>query len=63
MLYYERYKSAINLLTPIVNAEPKNAEAAYWLTETHLQSANQDISKAKSILDKALATNPGNGFY
>ena len=29
MLYYERYKSAIKILEPIVNTDSKNAEAAY----------------------------------
>ncbi len=62
MLYYERYKSAISILSPIVDADPKNAEAAYWLTESYLQSSNQEISKAKSVLDKALLNNPSNGF-
>ncbi len=62
MLYYERYKSAINLLTPIVAADTKNAEAAYWLTESYLQSSKQEFAKAKAVLDKALSNNPGNGF-
>lgn len=60
MLYYERYKSAIKILEPLVAADSKNAEAAYWLGQVYLQMSKEDISKAKTIYEKSLVANPGN---
>lgn len=62
MLYYERFKSAIKILEPIVNASGSNAEAAYWLGEAYLQQQKPDIEKAKGIINKALHSNADNGF-
>ena len=62
MLYYERYKSAIKLLEPIVNADNKNTEAAYWLGQAYLQMPKPDLVKANAVIAKALEANPGNGL-
>lgn len=60
MLYYERFKSAIKILEPIVAADNKDVDAAYWLGQVYLQMSKEDISKAKTIYEKSLAANPGN---
>ena len=33
-LYYERYKSAKDVFEKLVNANPNNADAVYWLGQT-----------------------------
>ncbi len=62
MLYYERYKSAIKILEPMVNASGANTDAAYCLAEAYLQMSKPNIEKARSIINKALQSNTGNGF-
>ncbi len=60
MLYYEKFRSAIKILEPIVKADNKNAEAAYWLGQVYLQMPKEDIGKAKAIYETSLAANSGN---
>ncbi len=55
-LYYERYNSAKDVFSKLVNANPGNADAAYWLGQTYL--GQEDISGAKAVYQKALGTNP-----
>lgn len=60
MFYYGRFKSAIKILEPLVAADSKNAEAAYWLGQVYFQLFKEDI--AKKIIQKSIAANPGNPF-
>lgn len=55
-LYYERYNSARDVFSKLVNANPGNADAAYWLGQTYL--GQEDINGAKAIYQKALGTSP-----
>ena len=55
-LYYERYNSARDVFSKLVNANPGNADAAYWLGQTYL--GQEDINSAKAIYQKALGTSP-----
>ena len=50
-LYYERYNSAKDVLSKLVNANPGNADAAYWLGQTYL--GQEDINGAKAVYQKA----------
>ncbi len=59
-MYYERFKSAIPLLYGLVKADPKNAEAAYWLGQAYLQMPKQDVAKAKTTFEQGLQNNGGN---
>jgi tetratricopeptide (TPR) repeat protein len=54
-LYYEKYKSAKDVFEKLVAASPANADAAYWLGQTHL--AMEDVAGAKSLYQKALMAN------
>ncbi|HRP16946.1 MAG TPA: hypothetical protein PL128_03035 [Ginsengibacter sp.] len=38
MLNYERFQSAANLIKPLVDKDPKHAEAVYWLGQTMIQN-------------------------
>ncbi len=62
LLYYERFKSGIAMLEGLVNADGKNAEAAYWLAQAYLSMPKQDVAKAKSVLNQAIQANAGNGL-
>jgi tetratricopeptide (TPR) repeat protein len=57
-LYYEKYKSAKTLFEKLTAANPANADAAYWLGQTHL--ALEDVAGAKSLYQKALMANNNN---
>ncbi len=57
-LYYEKFISAKNVFQQLVNANPNNTEAAYWLGQTMLTDAeNQDIAGAKALYLKTLQAN------
>lgn len=57
-LYYEKYISAKNVFQQLVNADPKNEEAAYWLGQTLIApDGDKDIAGAKAVYQKALAAN------
>jgi tetratricopeptide (TPR) repeat protein len=51
-LYYGRTTSAKQALEKLVQANSKNAEAIYWLGQTHL--ANEDIPAARQAYQNAL---------
>jgi tetratricopeptide (TPR) repeat protein len=53
-LYAERYQSAKSTFEKLLAANPNNIEASYWLGQTYI--ANNDVSGAKSVYDKALAS-------
>ncbi|CAN5359267.1 tetratricopeptide repeat protein [soil metagenome] len=54
--YYERYNSALNTFTNLVNANSNNVEAVYWLGQTMI--ANENIEGAKALYQKTLMQNP-----
>ena len=45
-LYYERYNSAKDVFNKLVNANPNNIDAAYWLGQTYLGEEDSISSKA-----------------
>ena len=55
-LYYERYNSAKDVLNRLVNANPNNIDAVYWLGQTYL--AQDDSVAAKALYQKTLNANP-----
>ena len=55
-LYYERYNSAKDVLSKLVNANPNNVEAAYWLGQVYL--GEEDSVSAKNLYQKTLNANP-----
>ena len=63
LLYYEKYLSAKNVFQKIVDANPNNAEAAYWLGQTLIAPPeDKDIAGAKSLYQKTLALNSNSGL-
>jgi tetratricopeptide (TPR) repeat protein len=56
-LYYERYKSAKETFEKIVNANPNNVEAVYWLGQTFLDQPYPDVPAARAVYAKALQAN------
>lgn len=56
-LYYERYTSAKNVFQQLVNANPANTDAAYWLGQSMLRPEVKDIAGAKEVYRKALEAN------
>jgi tetratricopeptide (TPR) repeat protein len=60
-LYYERYKSAKAAFEKLVNADPNNGDAVYWLGQTMIAPAEgKDIAGAKALYQKALQANSAN---
>lgn len=57
-LYYGRYTSANNLFSKLVNANPNNIEATYWLGQVYLNQDSPDSIAAKNLYQKALGANP-----
>ncbi len=55
-VYYERYTSAKDVLGKLVNANPNNVEAAYWLGQVYL--GEEDSVSAKTLYQKTLNANP-----
>ncbi len=62
MIYYERFKSAIGIFDALVKANPRDAEAAYWLGQCYLMQPKADVNMAKQIFTQALSANPGNNL-
>lgn len=52
-LYEERYQSAKSVFEKLVEANPNNIEATYWLGQTNI--AMKNIPAARQLYDKALA--------
>ena len=57
-LYYEKFISAKNVFQQLLNANPANDEAAYWLGQTLIAPReDKDIAGAKAVYQKGLAAN------
>jgi tetratricopeptide (TPR) repeat protein len=57
-LYYERYASAQNAFEKVLNANPNNIDAVYWLGQTLIHRRDtRDTAGAKALYQKMLATN------
>jgi tetratricopeptide (TPR) repeat protein len=57
-LYYERYTSAQAAFEKVLNANPNNIDAVYWLGQTMIHRRDtRDTAGAKGLYQKMLATN------
>ncbi|HLX93356.1 MAG TPA: hypothetical protein VKR32_16845 [Puia sp.] len=57
-LYYERYKSAKETLEKVLQANPNDLSAVYWLGQTLLAPKdNRDTAAAKALYQKSLMSN------
>jgi tetratricopeptide (TPR) repeat protein len=57
-LYYEKFISAKNTFQQLLNANPANEEAAYWLGQTFIApDEDKDIEGAKAVYQKGLTAN------
>jgi len=57
-LYYERYASAQGAFEKVLNANPNNIDAVYWLGQTMIHRRDtRDTAGAKALYQKMLATN------
>lgn len=54
--YYEKYNSAKDVFTKLVNANANNIDAVYWLGQTYIEL--EDTASAKALYQKTLQTNP-----
>jgi len=54
-LYYERYNSAKDVFSKLVNSNPNNAEAVYWLGQAYI--GQEDIAAAKALYLKSMSVN------
>lgn len=57
-LYYEKYITAKNIFQKLVNANPNNIDAVYYLGQTFLMQDDKDIAAAKALYQGALTANP-----
>ncbi len=58
LLYYEKFISAKNVFQQLVNADPNNDEAVYWLGQTFIAPhEDKDIEGAKAVYVKGLTAN------
>ncbi|MEP6596469.1 MAG: tetratricopeptide repeat protein [Ginsengibacter sp.] len=55
-LYYEKYNSAKDVFSKLVNSNANNIDAVYWLGQTHLDL--EDTASAKALYQKTLQANP-----
>src|SRR5882757_6760992 len=55
-LYYEKYKSAAAAFQKLVDANPNNTDAVYWLGQTWLADT-KDIAATKALYQKTLTAN------
>ena len=57
-LYYERYKSAKETFEKVLQANPNDLAAVYWLGQTLLApKENRDTAGAKALYQKSLMSN------
>jgi len=62
-LYYEKFISAKNAFQGLLNANPANEEAVYWLGQTLIApDEDKDIAGARAIYAKGLAANPNSAL-
>jgi Tfp pilus assembly protein PilF len=59
-IYYERYKSAKDILQPIVSSNPANADAVYYLGQALI--GLEDIAGAKKVYQDGLTANAGSAL-
>ncbi|MBI2729449.1 MAG: tetratricopeptide repeat protein [Sphingobacteriales bacterium] len=59
-IYYERYKSAKDLLQSIVSSNPANSDAVYYLGQALL--GLDDIAGARQVYQNGLSANPGSAL-
>ncbi|MEO6455761.1 MAG: tetratricopeptide repeat protein [Ginsengibacter sp.] len=55
-LYYDRNTSAKDVFTKLVNANPNNIDAVYWLGQAYINM--EDTASAKALYQKTLQANP-----
>jgi tetratricopeptide (TPR) repeat protein len=55
-LYYDRFNSAKDQFTRLLNANPNNTDAAYWLGQAYL--GQDDVNSAKALYQKTIGANP-----
>ncbi|MES2647488.1 MAG: hypothetical protein V4717_11470 [Bacteroidota bacterium] len=55
-IYYKKYKTAQSIFLPLVNANPADVQANYWLGQVALNQAQPDLELAKTIYTKAMLT-------
>ncbi len=57
-MYYEKHKSAKDVFQKLVEANPNNVDAVYWLGQSMILSEdNTDIAGAKALYQKTLMNN------
>lgn len=62
-LYYEKFISAKNVFQQLLNANPGNDEATYWLGQTLIApDEDKDITGAKAVYVKGLQANPNSAL-
>src|SRR5688572_12265851 len=54
-IYYERYNSSKDIFSKLVNANPNDIDAVYWLGQTYL--GMEDTASAKALYQKTLQAN------
>ncbi len=60
-MYYERFNSAKVVFQKILNADPANEEAAYWLGQSYIrpdERTEKDLADARALYQSKLSTNP-----
>jgi tetratricopeptide (TPR) repeat protein len=55
-MYYERYKSAKEVFQKLINADPNNEEATYWLGQAEI--GLEDLASAKALYQSKLSAVP-----
>lgn len=57
-MYYEKYRSAKDVFQKLVDANPNNVDAVYWLGQSMiLAEDNADVAAAKALYQKTLMNN------
>ena len=54
-IYYERYNSSRDVFSKLVDANPNNIDAVYWLGQTYL--GMEDTASAKALYQRTLQAN------
>lgn len=55
-VYYEKYKTANDIFSKLVAANPADADANYWLGQVAISQPNHDLALARNIYTKALVS-------
>jgi len=62
-LYYEKFISAKNVFQDLLNANPANEEAVYWLGQTLIApDEDKDLAGARAVYTKGLTANPNSAL-